>query len=440
MAQRTSRTKAKKRRQPRKPSPRGLIRPLSFLVTAGLLLTGLSLFLVLRVPSGPAPRSTPEVSAPAPPASGRAAGSPSKAVAPPSGTSDRVYEEQRSGMLEQKIREIDLALLQALVASGLGAEAVSHQSVELRSRDRQEYPFQELHLDLATDRDTFLARLQNELAAWVESASLSRAPSSDREWTVSAHGIPTHRLILNGSSATQQRPSATSPDARLVVIIDDLGENLASAQHLAGLGIPLTFSVLPGSTRTSEIVTLAGHQGLELLLHLPMQPLDPLIDPGPGALYVDMTPEEISSVLSMDLEQVARAVGVNNHMGSRFTGDLQGMRVVMQELAKRGLFFVDSLTTPKSKARQTALSQGVPYLERHIFLDNEQDLLATLFQLRKAEGLALRQGLAIAIGHPYPTTLEALSLWASERDRRVRLISLGELVRSPATLRAASRQ
>ena len=343
-------------------------------------------------------------------------------------------------MLEQKIREIDLALLQALVASGMGAEAVNHQSVELRSRDRQEYPFQELHLDLAIDRDTFLARLRNELAAWVESSALSRSPSSDREWTVSAHGIPTHRLILNGSSSAEQRPSATAPDARLVVIIDDLGENLASAQHLAGLGIPLTFSVLPGSTRTSEIATLAGNQGLELLLHLPMQPLDPLIDPGPGALYVGMTPEQISSVLSTDLEQVASAVGVNNHMGSRFTGDLQGMRVVMQELAERGLFFVDSLTTPKSKARQTALSQGVPYLERHIFLDNEQDVLATLFQLRKAEGLALRQGLAIAIGHPYPTTLEALSLWASDRDRRVRLISLGELIRSPATLRAASRQ
>lgn len=440
MAQRTSRPKAKKRRQPRKRTPRGLIRPLAFLVTAGLVLTGLSLLLVLKLPSGPPPRSSPEVRPPAPPASGRATGDPSKAVAPPSRKSDRIYEEQRSGMLEQKIREIDLALLQALVASGMGAEAVSHQSVELRSRDRQQYPFQELHLDLAMDRDTFLARLQKELASWVESSALTPSPSSDREWTVSAHGIPTHRLILNGSASMGQQPPAAVPDARLVVIIDDLGENLASAQHLAGLGIPLTFSVLPGSTRTSEIVTLAGNHGLELLLHLPMQPMDPLIDPGPGALYVDMSPEEISSVLSMDLTQVARAVGVNNHMGSKFTGDLQGMRVVMQELARQGLFFVDSLTTPKSKARQTALSEGVPYLERHIFLDNEQDIQATLFQLRKAEGLALRQGLAIAIGHPYPTTLEALSLWASERDRRVRLISLGELVRSPATLRASSRQ
>lgn len=440
MAQRTTRPKAKKRRQPRKRTPRGLIRPLAFLVAAGLVLTGLSLFLVLKLPSGPAPRTLPEVSSPPPPDAGRAAGGPSKAAAPPSRTADRVYEEQHSGRLEQKIREIDLALLQALVASGMGAEAVSHQSVELRSRDRREYPFQELHLDLAVDRDAFLDRLRNELSSWVESSALSPSPSSDREWTVSAHGVPTHRLILNGSAGRGQLPPATAPDARLVVIIDDLGENLASAQHLAGLDIPLTFSVLPGSTRTSEIATLAENLGLELLLHLPMQPLDPLIDPGPGALYVGMTPEEISSVLSSDLEQVGRAVGVNNHMGSRFTSDLQGMRVVMQELAERGLFFVDSLTTPKSKARQTALSQGVPYLERHIFLDNEQDVLATLFQLRKAEGLALRQGLAIAIGHPYPTTLEALSLWASDRDRRVRLISLGELVRSPATLRAASRQ
>jgi hypothetical protein len=229
-------------------------------------------------------------------------------------------------------------------------------------------------------------------------------------------------------SAKEQTSSTNGPC--LAVVIDDMGHSVQTARQLLQImGTDLTWAILPYSPDTSEVVALAAENNLEYLLHVPMEPRSyPQVDPGPGSIMVDMHPEQVRAILINDLKQVPGAVGANNHMGSRFTEDVQGMRTVLQEIASRRLFFMDSLTSPKSIIRKIARELQTPVAFRDVFLDNKQEVNAILVQLHKAEQVANRTGHAVAIGHPYPETLTALAKWSKERDLNVELAPLSRVV------------
>ncbi|MBS3779876.1 MAG: divergent polysaccharide deacetylase family protein [Desulfovermiculus sp.] len=234
-------------------------------------------------------------------------------------------------------------------------------------------------------------------------------------------------------SAYEPAPSTDMPakgGPRMAVVIDDMGQSLGQARKLLDImGSDLTWSILPFSAKTREVVQLAADNGLEYLLHVPMEPKRyPQVDPGPGGILVDMSSEQIRAVLTNNLDQIPGAAGANNHMGSRFTEDIPGMQIVLQEIKSQGLFFMDSLTSPHSKVKVIAQELHIPVAFRDVFLDNRQDVGAILGQLRKAERLALRMGQAVAIGHPYPETLTALAKWSKERDSDVELVKLSRLV------------
>ncbi len=218
----------------------------------------------------------------------------------------------------------------------------------------------------------------------------------------------------------------------LAVVIDDMGQSLSKARRLLRiLGTDLTWSILPFCAKTPEVVQLAAEHDLEYLLHVPMEPKRyPRVDSGPGSILVGMSPEQILAILDNNLDQVPGAVGANNHMGSRFTEDLDGMQVVLEEIKSRHLFFMDSLTSPESKVRDIAKDLRMPVAFRDVFLDNRQDVQAIVSQLRKAERVALRSGKAVAIGHPYPETLTALDKWSKERDTDVQLVKLSRVIDS----------
>jgi len=224
------------------------------------------------------------------------------------------------------------------------------------------------------------------------------------------------------------RPKPAGPAVALV--IDDIGEDMASLESLAALKARLTVAVLPGRRHSADTARAARRAGIEVILHLPMQPKEDVAGLGQGALTTGMTPEAVEQTLADDLESVPRAAGVNNHMGSLYTADSDGMHALMSCLKGRGLFFVDSRTSPDSVATDEAEATGVKSASRDVFLDNSPDPADIQVQIDKLAEIAKRHGSAIGIGHPRPATLAALKTGIPRLEREgIRLVPVSTLVR-----------
>ncbi len=225
---------------------------------------------------------------------------------------------------------------------------------------------------------------------------------------------------------------------QLVLIIDDLGQELLPAATLTQLGLPIVFSILPYAPKAAATAQLAQQAGHEILVHLPCEPKQEgrRVSAGRGALMAGMDAKHIEALLDAAFARVPGAIGANNHMGSRFTEDPAGVLAMMQALQARGKLFIDSVTTPKTALPAVCRQLNIPYLRRTVFLDNVPSTAAVLGQLQKAEALAQKHGVAIAIGHPHAATLRALAIWARERSGSVSVVSLAQarqllLARSP---------
>ncbi|MGH9398459.1 MAG: divergent polysaccharide deacetylase family protein [Terriglobia bacterium] len=224
---------------------------------------------------------------------------------------------------------------------------------------------------------------------------------------------------------------------RVAIIVDDLGQNLNAARKLIRLRSPLTFSIMPSLRYSRTTAEDAHREGVEVMLHLPMQPLvDSAPDVSPQELKVGMGSPEVDRIIQNSLESVPYASGVNNHMGSRATADPRLMGKVMAELAGRHLYYIDSRTIPNSVALRAARRSGVPAFYRSVFLDDTKSVPYTLGQLRELCRVARRHGVALAIGHPYATTIAALSQFLPELAREdIQLVRVSRLLRQPEAAR-----
>jgi hypothetical protein len=203
-------------------------------------------------------------------------------------------------------------------------------------------------------------------------------------------------------------PAGPAHGARIALVIDDLGHDVAELRPLEALGVPVTYSVLPYEPQTPEVVAELRRRKAEILLHLPMEPVHGQ-NPGPGALLQGMSDGELREKTEAALKAVPGAVGVNNHMGSLLSSEEGPMNAVLGVLAEKSLFFLDSRTSADSVGYKVALSLGVPAAERQVFLDGEATPEAIHTQFQRLLGLARAKGAAIAIGHPHPETLAALT-------------------------------
>lgn len=221
--------------------------------------------------------------------------------------------------------------------------------------------------------------------------------------------------------------------ARVAVIIDDLGQNLTAARALLRIHVPLTFSIMPHLPYSEETAREAHRQGVEVMLHLPMQPLaDSAPDVSAREIRVGMGQNEVARIFENDFAAVPYAAGVNNHMGSRATSNRKLMEEVMRQLARRHLFFIDSRTTANSVALDVAREDGVPAFYRSVFLDDTRSVPYTLGQFHILVRVAQKNGVALAIGHPYPTTIAAIEQILPQLEREnIQLVRASELVHLP---------
>lgn len=205
-------------------------------------------------------------------------------------------------------------------------------------------------------------------------------------------------------------PVKTKALPRVAIIIDDIGQKIAPVKKLLGLGVPLTFAILPGLPHSAKSARMIDSAGYEVMLHLPMEPENRMRNnPGKIALLVSQSEDEIRTAVRKMIAATPNVAGINNHMGSLFTKDEKKMRIVLEETKKAGLFFVDSRTTPESVALETARAMGVQSAGRKVFLDNERNSENIKAALTRTIKIAKQGGHAVAIGHPYPKTIKAIA-------------------------------
>lgn len=228
---------------------------------------------------------------------------------------------------------------------------------------------------------------------------------------------------------------------RVSIVIDDLGQSQEAARELLRLRSPLTFSVMPRLQFSRQTAEAAHQSGIEVMLHLPMQPRDDSApDVSPHEIKVGMDRKEVGEIIETDLASVPYAAGVNNHMGSQATSDAALMNEVMAALAPRRLFYIDSRTAPTSVALEAARRSGVPSFYRSVFLDDTRTVPYTLSRLRELCRVADARGAALAIGHPYLSTIAALRQFLPELSREnIQLVPVSTLLRDSAAARLSPR-
>ncbi len=245
--------------------------------------------------------------------------------------------------------------------------------------------------------------------------------------------VPEEDTYKQSSKENILQYSYDEPEAKgmIAIIIDDMGLGLRSKQVEVMQG-PLTLSYLPYAKNLNERTQRAKENGHELMLHMPMEPLNDDLDGGPNVLKTSQNEEDFSKTLEWGLTSYDGFVGLNNHMGSRLTKDRNAMARVMQALKARGLFFVDSKTIGGSIGAEEAKNAGIPYAERDVFLDHEITKDFVKEALKNLENTAHKKGYAIAIGHPHKETIEVLKEWIPTlADKGLALVPVSKLVKYP---------
>jgi len=227
--------------------------------------------------------------------------------------------------------------------------------------------------------------------------------------------------------------SAAEPLPRIAIIIDDLGYQLAAGRRAINLPGPLAFAVLPGTPQGRELARFANEQGKEVLMHLPLEAVDYRGPAEPGAMMLDMSRSVFRMTFAEAIATVPFAIGVSSHRGSLLTRHPGHMVWLMEEIREReNLFFIDSYTTHESVALQIAAESGVAATRRDVFLDHEQTALTVLHELERLKMKAREQGQAVAIGHPFPATLEVLERELPKlREQGFELVTISELLTKP---------
>jgi hypothetical protein len=219
-------------------------------------------------------------------------------------------------------------------------------------------------------------------------------------------------------------------DVEIAVIIDDMGIDQKRSRAIIGLPGPLTLSFIPYGYHLHALTRAARRAGHEVMLHVPMEPLGSDADPGPNALRTTLSVEENRQRLLWALSRVDGIVGLNNHMGSRFTTWRAGMEMVMQEVRDRGLLFVDSFTNNESVGYMLAKADHLPSAARDVFVDHVISRIAISRSLAKLERIARRRGFAVGIAHPHDLSREGLRKWMVEaRARGVDFVPISHIVR-----------
>ncbi len=225
------------------------------------------------------------------------------------------------------------------------------------------------------------------------------------------------------------RPPTSAGD--IAVVIDDWGYNRSHCLLLSDIPIPLGIAVLPNLTYSQEIIKCALDNGKEPMLHLPLEPHN-MRDAFEGdyLLTTQMPPSVVKKQLVKILNEMPGVLGVNNHTGSKGTEDDVLMTLIMAELKRRGIFFVDSVTSDRSVCGLVAKKLKMRIARRDVFLDNRNERSSIENEFAAVARIAKRKGHVLVIGHDRALTLQILGEQVSKlKAQGFEFISLRDYIR-----------
>jgi len=277
-----------------------------------------------------------------------------------------------------------------------------------------------LHIKIDLGMEKFI-RLSSALEKEFASAGAVVNKKESREtpeleyhlWMVDAEESRSLSILFASKKEKPIRPVSERVEGavgKVALIIDDMGYSLEAINTIKSLELPITVSILPHSPYARETAEIAHSSQLEVILHLPLEPLNnsqEMYDDG-GLILSDMDEPEIIELLNQNFEMVPFIAGTNNHMGSKITADNRVMSIILRSVLERNLFFIDSRTTSHSVAYNLAQKMGIPSAKRDVFLDGERNEEYINRKLQELFQKARRTGLAVGICHPHPETLNVL--------------------------------
>ncbi len=213
----------------------------------------------------------------------------------------------------------------------------------------------------------------------------------------------------------KKEASARQFKGRLAIVVDDCGADLDGLRTLLDIGLPFSYAILPNKAYSSDSLALIKSRGRTAMLHLPMEPMNAsAMSEGSNTILVSQSDAQKAALARKNISAFPGIQGINNHQGSRATSDRKTMQVVLREIKKNGLFFVDSRTHSSTIGNVVAKEMGVPTARNDIFLDNSTNPEEIRAQIYKAMEMANKNGSAIAICHVRPGTVACWKKYAAE--------------------------
>lgn len=230
--------------------------------------------------------------------------------------------------------------------------------------------------------------------------------------------------------AAKKPESKGDASPRVAIVLDDFGYSERNFAALGAMKVPLTLAVLPDTPQVKKVCAFAKKNGLEMIVHLPMEPENSSVGLEKNTILVGMDRDRVKEIVLHAINAVPGAIGLSNHMGSKATADAETMKTVCAELKKKKLIFLDSLTSESSVAANVAKECGVPCVSRDIFIDNKLDKASIISEIEKAAEIARVNGYSVAIGHDKSVTVETLAEIAPRmREEGIKFVTLSEVVR-----------
>ena len=221
---------------------------------------------------------------------------------------------------------------------------------------------------------------------------------------------------------------------RIALVVTGMGLNEAMTEGaVEKLPPAVTLAFAPYGERLEQQAEQARAAGHELLLQTPMEGFASNEGAGARMLPANAPRDKLVDMLHWHMGRFPGYIGLTNFLGGRFMSSQAALATLMQDVADRGLVFLDDGSSPQSLALPIAVSLGAGAARADVMIEASQRPEAVEALLRRLEALARESGHAVGIASGAPQSVDRVARFAQGLDARgIALVPLSALIAAPA--------